>query len=315
VITLRNVDVLNSSSIREVTIKSPLDLTLSFDDALAFPGLVNSHDHLEFDAYEQLGGGPYRDYVEWADDFHKQHADAIRRVEAISKPQRIEMGISRNLKCGVTTVAHHGDELADLAAPIGLVHGTRAIHSPRLGDRRGMLLPDRRKVVVHIGEGTNAESEREIDSFLRWNIWRKPLVGVHAITMNATQARRFEAVVWCPVSNEFLFGRTARIAELKKHTTVLFGTDSTLTGPWSIWDHIRRAREIGDLTDDELLAALTSEAARVWKLQTASDWVVARKTRAETRESFFAITPEDILLVIKDGNVALRHPSLSVEGS
>src|SRR4029078_13530068 len=156
---------------------------------------------------------------------------------------------------------------------------TRMIHSPRLGNLRGMLVPDRRTVVAHIGEGTNKESAAEIDNFLRWNVWGKRLVGVHAIMMRPDQAKRFDAVIWCPMSNEFLFSQTAPVARLKAHTTILLGTDSTLTGPWSIWDHIRRARELGDLTDEEWIAALTTNAARIWNIQTKGDMVVARKKR------------------------------------
>ena len=126
-----------------------------------------------------------------------------------------------------------------------------------------MLVPERRLVVAHVGEGVGIEAEREIDTFIRWNVWRKKLIGVHAIAMRADQAERFAGLVWCPVSNEFLFGCTAPIARLKKHAAILFGTDSTLTAPWNIWDHLRRAREHGALTDEELIAALTTNAARV----------------------------------------------------
>ena len=181
-----------------------------------------------------------------------------------------------------------------------------------------MLIPSRRLVVAHVGEGVGIDAEQEIDAFVRWNVWRKKLIGVHAIAMRAEQARRFKALVWCPMSNEFLFGDTAPVAELKKHAVILFGTDSTLTAPWNIWVHLRRAREIGALTDVELIAALTTHAARVWNLSNrgyiapgaAADIVVARKHHDDQRDAFFAINPEDILLVMKDGAIVLLDASL-----
>jgi hypothetical protein len=314
VITVRHVYCLNGNgrNVRDITVGSPAahDVTIDVDGALAFPGLVNSHDHLEFDIYPQLDGGPYQDYVEWAQDFHRRHAQTVARLEAVPRAQRVRLGLIRNLLCGVTSVAHHGDDPQCPDSPIAIIQDTRAIHSPRLGRLQGMLIPDRRPVVVHIGEGVGIESRREVDRFFRWNIWHKSVIGVHAIAVRPEQAHRFEAIIWCPMSNEFLYGRTAAISAFKTATTILFGTDSTLTAPWNIWDHIRHARKLGELTDQELIAALTSAARRIWKLSTGGDVVIARKRHASPLESFFAINPHDILLVIKGGRVVLIDESL-----
>jgi cytosine/adenosine deaminase-related metal-dependent hydrolase len=329
---LRDVEILGSPGVRDVIIEgqwirevvsgAPAGaLEISFGGALAFPGLINSHDHLEFDCYEQFGGGPYRDYVEWGGAIHHRHAAAIAAVEAVPRALRVRLGIAKNLFCGVTSVAHHGPDPECVGAPIHVISGMRSIHSPRLGRLGAMLVPERRLVVAHVGEGVGIDAEREIDAFIRWNVWHKKLVGVHAIAMRADQAERFEALVWCPVSNEFLFGCTAPVARLKEHAAILFGTDSTLTAPWNIWEHLRRAREHGGLTDDELIASLTANAARVWKLSNrghitagaAADIVVARKRHGDQRDAFFAINPEDILLVMKDGVVVLLDASLRTE--
>ncbi|PYS34884.1 MAG: hypothetical protein DMG14_28400, partial [Acidobacteria bacterium] len=227
-------------------------------------------------------------------------------------------GIAKNLLCGVTSVAHHGPDAECAGAPIHVVSGTRSIHSPRLGRLSAMLIPERRIVVAHVGEGIGLDAEREIDTFTRWNVWRKRIIGVHAIAMRADQAKRFAALVWCPVSNEFLFGRTAPMARLKQHTSILFGTDSTLTAPWNLWDHLRRAREHGELSDDELIAAVTTNAAQTWNLSNrgriavgaAADIVVMRRRHTDQREAFFATNPEDILLVMKNGDVVLLDASL-----
>jgi cytosine/adenosine deaminase-related metal-dependent hydrolase len=308
---LRSVEMLGTPGIRDVVIRNTDLPQIAFDGALAFPGLVNSHDHLEFNCYRQLGAGRYRDYLEWGAAIHGQFEAEIAAVEAIPRRLRVRMGTVKNLLCGVTSVAHHGPPTDAAEAPVHVISGTRAIHSPRLGRLRGMLVPDRRMVVSHVGEGVNEESAREIDELILWNIWRKKMVGVHAIAMRADQARRFTAVVWCPVSNGFLFGRTAPVAALKQYTTILFGTDSTLTAPWNLWDHVRHARQDGGLTDEELIAALTTSAARVWNLKdVAADLVVARKRHPDQREAFFAVNPEDILMVVKAGRIVLLDASL-----
>jgi cytosine/adenosine deaminase-related metal-dependent hydrolase len=138
--------------------------------------------------------------------------------------------------------------------------------------------------------------------------------------MRAPQARGFRAVVWCPVSNEFLYGRTADVASLKRETAILFGTDSTLTADWNFWNHLRRARALRMLTDRELFDALTRTAAPVWRRWNAgglerghtADLVVARKKAANTWDAFFAVDPEDILLVLRGGVIVLCDASLDV---
>jgi cytosine/adenosine deaminase-related metal-dependent hydrolase len=326
---LRGVECLGSSETRSIVVEghtireiSPKEWSakeqIAFDGAIAFPGLINSHDHLEFDAYEKLDGGPYIDYVEWAAAIRDRHMSRIAAVESIPRQTRVRFGIAKNLFCGVTSVAHHGPSVEFRGSAISLIPGTRSIHSPRLEGIRGLLMPDRRRVVAHVGEGTGVEAEKEIDDFVRWNFWRKRLIGVHAIAMRTDQAGHFTAIVWCPMSNEFLYGATAPVSRLKHHTSVLFGTDSTLTAPWNIWTHIRRARELNQLSDDELFAALTTKAARVWGLGNrgtidtgaVADIVIARKRYEDQYEAFFAVDPRDILLVMKNGKVVLIDGSL-----
>jgi cytosine/adenosine deaminase-related metal-dependent hydrolase len=330
VIILRNVELVGQTGtcdiqiehgqIREIGPAGALGQAsaIPLANAIAFPGLINSHDHLEFDVYEQLDGGPYRDYLHWAQEIKRRHAERINVLEALPRAVRIRAGIAKNLLCGVTTVAHHGVHAEYTGSSMTVVAGTRTIHSPRMEGRRGLLVPDRRPVVVHIGEGTDDQSMQEIDAFTRWNVWRKTLIGVHGIAMRADQAPRFAAIVWCPVSNEFLYGKTAAISELKHRTAILFGTDATLSGPWSIWTHIRRARALNQLSDKELIDALTATAARTWRLSNngrlepgaAADVVVAEKRFKDSIEAFFAVEPENILLVIKHGRVVLCDASL-----
>jgi hypothetical protein len=120
------------------------------------------------------------------------------------------------------------------------------------------------------------------------------------------------ALIWCPASNEFLFGRTADAAEAARRTTLLFGTDSTLSAPGTLWDHLRTVRN--RVETPLLFAALTGAADRFWTLPARRDFVVARRRGSDPWDAFFAITPEDILLVVKDGQPVLVDSSLGPPG-
>ncbi|NNU33992.1 hypothetical protein HK413_07170 [Mucilaginibacter sp. S1162] len=129
-------------------------------------------------------------------------------------------------------------------------------------------------------------------------------MGVHGVAMTTVQAKKFEAVIWCPASNYFLLNKTAAMDDLKKHTTILFGTDSTLTGSWNIWDHIRQARETNMLTDAELYDSLHPGGSQT-DVDNRGSIVVVKKGNRIIVRFFYATQPEDILLVVHDGEVRL----------
>jgi cytosine/adenosine deaminase-related metal-dependent hydrolase len=173
-------------------------------------------------------------------------------------------------------------------------------------------------VVIHIGEGTDDFSAREIDRLIKWNFCKRKLVGVHGVAMNPQQAKAFEAVIWCPASNFFLLRATASVNELKIQTKILFGTDSTLSATWNLWEQLRQARGTQLLTDAELFDSLTTTAAAVWNLDGKgklaggkdADIVVARRKGENDWSSFYQIDPADILLVISKGTIVLFDETL-----
>ncbi|MBB6127747.1 amidohydrolase family protein [Mucilaginibacter lappiensis] len=317
---------INKGKIDEVTpapiTEGSADLQLRFDNAMIFPGLINSHDHLDFNLFPQLGNRIYKNYTEWGAYIHQQYKSEINHVLRVPAPLRIRWGIYKNLLCGVTTVVNHGEPLALDNALISIFEETHDLHSVGFEKLWWLKLnnPSKRHlpVAIHIGEGTDDVASTEIDSLIRWNKWRRPLIGIHAVAMNGTQASNFKGIVWCPESNYYLLNKTAPVHQLKQNTTILFGTDSTLTGNWNIWDHMAMARKTGLLTDEELYQSLNSNAAKVWQMNTGSisigmnaDLVIARRKDEVTgMRSFYGLTPADLLLVMHQGNVRLFDQEL-----
>ena len=284
---------------------------LDLGDLIAFRGLVNAHDHLEFNCYPPTGNPPYREFLDWGHDVLSR-TDLVRPIEAIPMALRQQAGALKNLLWGVTAVCDHTAEPGP-ADPIRIVADFDFIHSPEAGrKRRRTLLSGGRKrpVVLHLAEGVTAESRDRAVSLLRWNIFGRPVVGVHGVSLRPEDFARLTALVWCPASNNFLFGRTADLAAAKTRTEVLFGTDSTLSAPGTIWDHLRLARGTG-LDDAELIAAVTRPAARLWGAITDQDFVVCRRKHGDVIEAFFAVVPGDILLVMCQGEVVLADECIA----
>jgi len=285
---------------------------------MAFPGLINSHDHLDFNSFPQLGNKFYNNYIEWGDDIHRQNKDAIDRVLKIPQQLRTQWGVYKNLLNGITTVVNHGIRLPIKDELITVWQHSNSLHSVKLEKRWKYKLNNpfvkQQPFSIHIGEGIDKATKEEINELIKWNLFNKELIGVHAVAMDEEQAARFKAVVWCPDSNYFLLGVTAPIDKLNKQTKILFGTDSTVSSNWSIWHHIRLAKEENMLTDNELFDMLTSVPAKVWGMPGCgviekgydADIVIARnKCRLKGMEAFYKLNPEDILAVFHKGNIRL----------
>lgn len=297
-------------------------LQLTFSKALAFPGLINSHDHLDFNLFPQLGDRTYNNYTEWGNYIHATYRNEIAAVLKVPVDLREQWGILKNLIAGVTMVVNHGEKLKTTFPLISVHEEYHFLHSVQFEKKWKMKLNNPLKIdkaaVIHVGEGLDSGSRKEIDQLIRWNIFRKQMIGVHAMAMSRKQAEKFRAIVWCPQSNFFMFNQTAAVDKLKKYTTVLFGTDSTLTSDWNIWNHIRAARKTGSLTDAELIGSLSANAANIWstpngeiKTGRIADIVIAKMKQGKSAgESFFATDPEDILLVLQSGRIRLFDSEL-----
>jgi cytosine/adenosine deaminase-related metal-dependent hydrolase len=283
-------------------------------DAIAFPGLINSHDHLAFNCYPPVGSSPYRDFLEWSRDVQAKR-DLIECVERIPYDVRVQFGALKNLLWGVTAVADHGGREAPRGLPISTLR-QRALHSPELEKLAKLkLLLGTDTVVAHLAEGVDETSRERALAFLRWNVFRRPIAGVHCVSLRGADFAKLAALVWCPRSNDFLFGRTADVTQARAQTHVLFGTDSTLSAPGTIWDHIRAART--HLSAEATLLSLTAEAIRFWQLPnsySADNFVLARRRALSAMDSFFATTPSDILLVVHNGQAVVLDAVL-IDGS
>lgn len=296
---------------------------LYFDGALVLPGLINSHDHLEFNLYPQLGDRTYENYTQWGPYIHEKHQAEIAHIQSIPNYLRVQWGAYKNLLAGVTTVVNHGEPLVAGNLPIYVHQEVHNLHSPGFEKNWRLRLnnPLKKKLpmVIHAGEGVDKAAYREISRLIGWNLLKRKMIAVHGVAMTPLQASRFKALVWCPQSNYFLLNKTAEINTLKTAVPILFGTDSTLTSHWDIWEHIDLARITGYLSDKELFDSLSKTPASVWGLNKGvveagrdADLIVLKKDKnAKGLNAALAGSPEKILLVMQGGEIRLIDADLT----
>jgi cytosine/adenosine deaminase-related metal-dependent hydrolase len=313
-----------SKPVDPITSPSPsANPSLDLHSALVFPGLINSHDHLDFNLFPLLGNRIYKNYTEWGPDIHINNSAAIAAVLKVPQELRTLWGIYKNLLNGFTTVVNHGDKLMTDNSLITVFQDCHCLHSVGFEKHWKWKLnrPGRTSTpfALHVGEGTDPAARKEIDELIRWNFFHRPLIGIHGVAMTEQQASAFHALVWCPASNYFLLDRTAPIDRLKAKLPILFGTDSTLTAGWNHWAQIRMGRNLRLATDHELLEMLTTAPSAAWGLNDRgtlaagqrADLVIARPQPGLTgMDAFYGLNPQDLLLVLHEGNVRLFDPSL-----
>jgi len=293
------------------------------EQAIAFPGLVNSHDHLDFNVFPTLKSRIYQDYVEWGHDIHRrdEFKCIIEKLKNRPLKAKIIYGLIKNIICGVTTVINHGAIINELYKEIDIIQNCTVLHSYQFEKWLPLkinLALRTRPITIHLGEGNTSAMHREIDKVLSYNLFNKEMIGIHGITLNRKQARRLKALIWCPESNHVLYGSTAAIKELYDCVPILFGTDSTLTSHWNIWEHLRLARRLQYLTDEALFDTLTTTPATIWNLPLTgkiavgniADLVIAKRKFDNYWETFYALQPEDLLAVFKRGQLVCFDDSI-----
>ena len=286
--------------------------------AWVIPGLINAHDHLEFNSFPRFKTRLYRDYLDWGKDIHRGFPDEIKRVLSLSVADRQRIGILKNILNGVTTVIDHGKEaLLSRDVPLKVFRGYDYLHA--LGTEKywrwKLLHPSRKPVMIHLGEGLSENMGREARRLLRWNLWSRRVIAVHLLTAEEASVKKLHGLIWCPDSNIFLYGQTTEIARWKTVLPVMFGTDSCLSASADLWEQLRLARSLGPLDEGELLNAVTATPASVLGLEGGSVSVGGRADLLALEApsgSLLDSGPEDILLLIKDGRIVLCDDSLRV---
>src|SRR5688572_13690713 len=226
------------------------DLMLDCREADVRAGLVNAHEHLHRNHYGRLGKPPYGNALHWARDIQRRHRRRIASGRKLSRSDAYLAGAWKNLFAGVTSVVHHDawDEELARAFPLRVIrvaNDDSVALAPALGAGRGGARP----YALHLAEGTDEQAAGEIDTIARAGLLDRHLLAVHVVGPGEAGSERLRssgaALVWCPSSNHFLFGRTAPECLFAGDNDVLLGSDSLLTGIGNLLDELRFARAVG----------------------------------------------------------------------
>jgi len=308
------------------------DTVIDLDGAAVFPGLINAHDHLELNSFARL---KWRDrYVnvrEWIADFQPRFAAdpdlAAARPDTLA--DRVWVGGLKNLLSGVTTVCHHNPLHRPLKArfPVRVVRRFGLSHSLHIdGSRVASAYRDTPKEwpwIIHAGEGVDSEARSEIDALAAMGCLGANSVFVHGVGIEGRHARDVltsgGALVWCPSSNDFLFGATADVRPFSCQKRLAIGTDSRLSGVGDLLDELRAARVTKQIGASALADAVTRDAGAILRLGDAgrlvpgvpADLTVIRAVAADPFETLTTCCRTDVRLTMIDGAPLIADENLS----
>ena len=249
---------------------------LDLDGYLLLPGLINCHDHLEFNLFPRLGRGPYPNATAWAEDIYHPTCSPVKEHLQVPKAARLAWGGLKNLLSGVTTVAHHNPYDAavfDNGFPVRVVKRFGWAHSLHFSSdlvSRYRAASARWPFLVHAAEGTDSRAASEIQELERSGVLSSRTVLIHGVGIDCDSLeillRRRASLVWCPSSNLFMLSQTLRPEVLRSAVPICLGTDSALTCQGDLACELKVARQAGCLTAEEIYPMVTTQAARVLRL-------------------------------------------------
>ena len=215
----------------------PHDTIVDLRGAVVLPGLINAHDHLELNHYGRLKSRDrYENASAWIDDMRPRLSSdpAIRAGRSQPLVERLFIGGLKNLLAGVTTVAHHNPFYPEMrrTMPVRVVRRYGWAHSFLLerqpagargepgGEvaRRWQATPADAPFVLHLAEGVDEAARGELPRLEALGCLKPNTVIVHGVAIDGDGWRRVAeagaGLVWCPASNDFLFGRSVTVREL-----------------------------------------------------------------------------------------------------
>jgi cytosine/adenosine deaminase-related metal-dependent hydrolase len=320
-----------------------------------YPGLIELHNHLSYNVIP-LWTVPtvFVNRDQWAgrDDYRVAvtgpmsvlgrtagYVEAIvRYVEAkcllagTTTSQGITLssnaGIRKHYRGIVRNVEQSGDDdlpnaathIADVAA------GTAEAFLGQLESATTLLL--------HLSEGIGPTARRHFEALRieprRWAI-TPALAGIHCAGLNAANFQRLArdggTMVWSPLSNLLLYGKTANITAARRAGVLIaLGSDWSPSGSKNLFSELKVAAFVNEtLPDDvrfsarELVETVTTNPARILKWQDAvgsveatkrADFLVLDDTVGDPYERLISARETAITMVVVNGVPRYGTPTL-----
>lgn len=300
-------------------------LSLNLHGLAVLPALINGHDSLLASYLPYRGRGfPHMNWLSWDNEVKSSQEFQDRMLLDVEDLYRI--GAYRNLMHGSTLVVDHIPEFVrkpfqdrlpvSLLPDFGIAHSVSS-YSLSWGEGISREYQRARKsglpFIVHIAEGFDPESRNSLRVLDEYGALGPETVLVHGLSLSESDLDRIAesgaTLVWCPVSNEFLYDQTLPLqAVLERRIPFCLGTDTSMAGGRGMIDNLHMAARM--LDHPELLPEiLFSNPARIFRQEDRgeleqgkrADVLVVQSRNRDIQTVLRDLTPEKVFLVVREG--------------
>ena len=327
--------IINGDKIEKVTKeKINTQISITFENGVLTPGLINGHDHLLGNYYPKVGNGPYDNWLPWDNDLKSAPLYAER--QQIENRDLYLLGGYRNLISGTTSVSDHiphfvQDPFLEIL-PLKVLSKFTMAHSVASfalawGDgiekEHELALKNDIPFLTHCSEGFDPETRQDVNTLDRKGALSSHSVLVHGLSFSEEDIDlikdRGASVVWCADSNIFMYNKTTNIKYLlDSGVNVCIGTDSPMSGGQNLLYEMKFDRELykksyhKSLSEELIVKMVTVNPAKAFRLKNCghikpgytADFAVFAQTKNDPYDSVVSAHLKDVLLVVIDGKPA-----------
>lgn len=298
-----------------------------------YPGLINAHDHLELNHFPRTKFQErYDNAHQWGEAFlPKLNEEPFCSLRALPLRERCRVGLLKNIRSGVTTVAQHNPLHRPLrqryTAPqvIGRYGWAHSLHftPPETVQAHFRQTPPNAPFMIHLAEGTDEVAAGELSRLQALGCLGSNTILIHGVGLSRDdQVQTLKAgagLVWCPSSNHFLLGQTAHVEAFSAAGTLALGSDSRLTADGDLLDELRAAHATAQISPAALFKTVTTDAARMLRVPDrgallpgyrADFWLIAGQPTDPYR-NLIDLCPEDIQSVWIGGQKVYQNRAYS----
>lgn len=314
------------------------NIVVNCHDAVAYPGLINIHDHLSDNWLPRIGvGRPYKNKSDWLDELRESES-LLERKEVwqpedysdLTQNNAMELallGMYKNIFSGVIIIMDHVPLQKKTYYDnffINVISDYQQGHSITMKNWWGgkSLQTELEQTdghypfVIHIAEGSDSDAKNEFDVMQELGLLRQNVILAQATNLTDKEleivAEVGASIAWSPASNDFLLEKTFNYQRAKQlGINICLGTDSTLSGSLNILDEIRFVQQnFPEISRRELFRMITENPAKALMLKeyngriepgNEANLLITKKKTEDPFENLLKINSEDIELLLYKG--------------
>ena len=312
-----------------------------------YPGLIELHNHLSYNVlplwqvpqvyknrdkwsvpplYRKIISGPMKivGTTRGLPESVVRYAEAKCLLGGTTTSQGIALYSNAGIRKFYFGAVRNVEDAKDAALPNAAtkIPDVAAKDATKFLDRLRSAAKNGKTQILHLSEGTDDSAESHFQALHlangEWAI-EKSLAGIHCVSLTSADydvmASKGASMVWSPLSNLLLYGKTANIkAARAAGVRAGIGSDWSPSGSKNLLFEMRVARlvgqTVGGISDKELLAMATTNAAGIlgWGKALGSlekgkraDLIVINEQTHDPYAHLFLAGETDVALTVIDG--------------